>query len=88
VGQGGDLLANRVADAALFAVMSYFATWFIRSQSVGASYPRLFREHAGGEGPFVFELEITSEALIATSSARHIVANGPPLQKLPRPRAE
>jgi hypothetical protein len=57
---------NRVAGAALFAVMSYLATWFIRSQSLGASYPRLFREHAGGDGPFVFELEITSEALIAT----------------------
>jgi hypothetical protein len=57
---------NRLAGAALFAVISYFATWFIRSQSLGASYQRFFREHAGGDGPFVFELEITSEALIAT----------------------
>jgi hypothetical protein len=57
---------NRVAGAALFAAMSYLATWLIRSQSLGASYPRLFREHAGGNGPFVFELEITSKALIAT----------------------
>lgn len=57
---------NRVAGAALFAVMSYLATWFIRSQSLGASYSRLFREHAGGNGPFVFKLEITSEALIVT----------------------
>jgi hypothetical protein len=58
-------VTNRVAGAALFAVTSYFATWFIRSQSLGTSYSRLFREHAG-DGPFVFELEITSEALIAT----------------------
>jgi hypothetical protein len=56
---------NRVAGAALFAVISYFATWFIRSQSLDASYMGLFRKHAGGDGPFVFELEITSEALIA-----------------------
>jgi hypothetical protein len=35
-------------------------------QSLDASYSRLFREHAGGNGPFVFALEITSEALIAT----------------------
>jgi hypothetical protein len=56
---------NRMAGAALFAVLSYFATWFIRGQSLSASYSRLFREHAGGDGPFVFELEITSEALIS-----------------------
>jgi hypothetical protein len=57
---------NRMAGAALFAVLSYFATWFVRSQSLGAGYSSLFREHAGGDGPFVFELKITSEALIAT----------------------
>jgi hypothetical protein len=57
--------AKRVVGAAIFTVISYFATWFIRSQSLTANYPRLFREHAGGDGPFVFELEITSEALIA-----------------------
>ena len=57
---------NRVAGAALFAVTSYFATWFIRGRSLGTSYSRLFREHVGSDGPFVFELEITSEALIAT----------------------
>ena len=30
-----------------------------------AGYTRFFRERAGGDGPFVFELEITSQALIA-----------------------
>ena len=62
----GGSATNRMAGAALFAVLSYFATWFVRSQSLGAGYSRWFREHAGGDGPFVFELEITSEALIAT----------------------
>jgi hypothetical protein len=62
----GGPATNRVAGAALFAVTSYFATWFIRGQSLGTSYSRLFREHARGDGPFIFELEITGEALIAT----------------------
>ena len=56
---------NRVAGAVLFAVISYFATWFIRSRSLDANYMRFFRERAGSDGPFVFELEITNEALIA-----------------------
>src|SRR5216684_3166862 len=56
---------NRVAGAALFYVISYFALWFIRSQSLAASYMHFFRERAGSDGPFVFELEITVEALIA-----------------------
>jgi hypothetical protein len=58
-------VANRVAGAALFFVISYYALWLIRSQSLDASYMHFFRERAGGDGPFVFELEITSEALIA-----------------------
>ena len=56
---------NRVMGAALFFFISYFALWFIRSQSLDAHYMRFFRERAGGDGPFIFELEITSDALIA-----------------------
>jgi hypothetical protein len=56
---------NRVAGAVLFGLISYFATWFIRSQSLDANYIRFFRQHAGSDGPFLFELEITNEALIA-----------------------
>ena len=57
---------NRLVGAALFAVISYFATWFVRGRPLQANYSGLFRRHAGGDGPFLFELEITEQALIAS----------------------
>jgi hypothetical protein len=56
---------RRLAGASLFFFVGYFSLWFIGSQSLTASYAKFFRERAGGDGPFTFELEITSEALIA-----------------------
>jgi hypothetical protein len=49
--------------AAISFVAIYVALWMIRTRPASAMFIAPLRKQLGGDGPFLFEIEITSDAL-------------------------
>jgi hypothetical protein len=55
---------NRVVGAAISFVTIYVALWMIRTRPASAMFVAALRKQLGGDGPFRFEIEINSDALV------------------------